>query len=298
MTKRKYIKTCSIYSSSSKNIEKKGNRIKKVELNLPPDSATFVSAILKDQRFHLQQLIRASNQKKYISVQNRVTKIQNQWPDLAKRLNLDPLDFENLVDDEDRKKRLNTDFRNFVRDNFVRRNYWYEHYTKPAIFTRTTRKNINYTCTSAVCLGTDNAAAHEPSTLPRTSLATSSPLSQHVDITPLDFSNTISSPGTRLPHGLFPKRTLGVTVDQNQNCGEEAPRIEIKSASDDNERLSKKVAKRADLESRNRVMMTEHQLPLPIGWELRMSRNHNREYYYSTTTGESQWTHPSNKQEV
>ena len=63
--------------------EKQMNKSKRVERKLPVDSAIFVTSILREQRFQVQQLIRALN-KKARGYENRVqTKIANictKWP--------------------------------------------------------------------------------------------------------------------------------------------------------------------------------------------------------------------------
>ncbi|KAL6735167.1 PPIC-type PPIASE domain protein [Ancylostoma duodenale] len=37
----------------------------------------------------------------------------------------------------------------------------------------------------------------------------------------------------------------------------------------------------------------DHDQPLPAGWEKRMSRTNNQEYYYNQATGRSQWERPT-----
>ncbi|EPB71095.1 PPIC-type PPIASE domain protein [Ancylostoma ceylanicum] len=40
-------------------------------------------------------------------------------------------------------------------------------------------------------------------------------------------------------------------------------------------------------------LMSDHDQPLPAGWEKRMSRTNNQEYYYNQATGRSQWERPT-----
>ncbi|KAK6734227.1 hypothetical protein RB195_017794 [Necator americanus] len=39
--------------------------------------------------------------------------------------------------------------------------------------------------------------------------------------------------------------------------------------------------------------MSDQDNPLPAGWEKRMSRTNNQEYYYNQATGRSQWERPT-----
>ena len=126
--------------------EKRMNKTKRVERKLPVDSATFVTSILREQRFQVQQLIRALNKnKKYNNryeerIRTKVRTICSKWPDLAQSLDLTLEGTDDLIHSESMIQALERKHGHFVNDNFVLGNYWHEHYTKRGeVFTRTSK---------------------------------------------------------------------------------------------------------------------------------------------------------------